>query len=494
MWKRTEIMHSVKPRCPKYSKPQRKGRSNRKPKSIGNWSRFLTWLFLALFPDMTLDQVEKILENRNDIFTVLQKAVMLPFSRKRFAKVLTLLGYRKLREGEIFIGEKRRLLYHGQLIERIIPWSSRRSQVYTERAWEDVQHFFLNEYGIEVSKENRPTVNGRHISLAGLVLEILRKELGFSQPLFIFDSPKDSCGRNKKKRQLLFQDIATSGIFDDFEQLGQKGTEFLQNLFIEIGIVKPPEIILDSLAEWLKNLSLGESSQIVSVICPDYEVNEAGMYTFENLGTGVGKVAGKILSAYPKLIDFFKKYGLLENIQFVMLIAETEADLDWNVKRLGISKEEFLMRIAKSLQRIKQEVPVEIQDRFYAMNLTDVVGKNAWSQIFEQAIYYAEGDIVVPKEREQERIFLQNLVECGISEIAYSKRLNLYHRWCIVDGNFDEDLAKELFIHQKAEHMTSAKIITQSSNNPFVIQGESPWLSIWWQFLIPQILPVIYLE
>ncbi len=457
-------------------------------------SLVLVYLVLALYPEITLDQAEKIVGDQEKFFSLLRKAAVKPFSRRRFAKVLTLLGYRRQRNSEIFIGEKRKLSYHGRFVERIIPWSKRRSKVDTERAWEDVQHFFWNEYGIEISKEKRPMVEGRHISLAALVLEILRKELGFSQPLFTLDRSLSSDEKDRLKRISSFKDLASSGIFDDFIEFGRVGKDFLQTLFIDVKGIHPPKVILRALAEWLRKLLSRESSQIVSVICPDYSVGEAGEYTFENLGTGVGKVAGKILSTYPMLIEFFKRYGLLENIQFIMLIADTEADLGWNVRRLRISKEEFLRRIEKSLQRIRQRIPVEIQDRFYAMNLTDVAGKGSWSQIFRQALDYAKGDIVAPKESEQESRFLQDLIEGGISETAYSKRLGLYQRWCVVDGNFDKDLADELFIHQKAEHMTSARIITQTYNNPFIIQGESPWLSIWWQFLISRILPVIYLE
>jgi len=102
-------------------------------------------------------------------------------------------------------------------------------------------------------------------------------------------------------------------------------------------------------------LAEGHPLTLTSVICPDYgtgmNFDSRLTYNFNDLGDGVGLVAGRALDVHVSLLQFFGDEGV-EAVSSELLMADQEVTPE-NCKRVGIDEVEFLARLRRSQEALK---------------------------------------------------------------------------------------------------------------------------------------------
>jgi len=169
--------------------------------------------------------------------------------------------------------------------------------------------------------------------------------------------------------------------------LGHAGADFVDLICtLAGGKLFAPDAMIESWATWLTRALSGESSTLVSLVCPDYEVVD-GKYTFNALGDGVGLVAGRVIDTLSAWHAFAVKHQL--PISFVICMADFEADSEATRERVGLTHEEFLARCHRSQQAmfasIHEAIPA-INGSIRTPFFTEVIGgRRAWDTALEQA-------------------------------------------------------------------------------------------------------------
>lgn len=266
-------------------------------------------------------------------------------------------------------------------------------------------------------------------------------------------------------------DRATQKRVQPLCDVGKVGEAFARML-VSLPISFPPPEVMQAAAAWLKRAMAGEPSTIFSGVCPDYEVDAEGRYTFNALNDGVGIVAKKVQRALPTVWGFMREHGL--NVNFVVAIGDFEADSEEVLQRVKLTRDEFRARLSRSQEAFRAglhpEMPLQTP---FAGDVGD------WYATIDAArAEVASGKLSGPYKLEDR----------DLAQIVKA-RTSLYERW------YGEGIDAEAILRRQIpEYSAMGTIAERAYQNVLVLGGDATVMGIFWQGLAAQIRPVIYLR
>lgn len=268
------------------------------------------------------------------------------------------------------------------------------------------------------------------------------------------------------------------------------GKEFAM-LLASIGAKLPQEELGDLLVDWLYRVNRGESATIFACVCPDYSYQETGKavpyeYTFNELGSGIGLVANRLLSILPKLYEFFRTGDI--HMHFAIAIADYEADSKETLERIGVSYDEFITRLKSSQNALHQAVLAQVHNisltaPLLKENIVESGKKIDWNNLLDQA---------------QEKIMTNDFGWLGKDEDApsiemiFNSRLPLYKRWYGQEKSKEELM--QVLISQGAEYSAETRVVYEKFPNPLILGADHIAMAPFMQVLVPNGIPVLYLK
>lgn len=193
----------------------------------------------------------------------------------------------------------------------------------------------------------------------------------------------------------------------------------LSDVLQEMDVIYPSEESMGKLVSWVNKGLNQEQLTLFSPICPDYSVEETGnpacpfRHTFNELGSGLGLIAQRILHAIPKFLKALTACGL--RVKVVIGIGDFEAYSDANLNRLNITQAVFLERVAGSKKAFEEASLIDVDVRM----ITDMLGGfQNWQNRYHEFVNHLQ----------QRHFGLAELNERKLLSIV-GKRKNLYDRW-----------------------------------------------------------------
>lgn len=172
---------------------------------------------------------------------------------------------------------------------------------------------------------------------------------------------------------------------------------------------------------------------IVSTVCPDYETNDQGLYTFGGLGEGVGHMPRLHLKVANALLPLLHRHGV--KFEYSLLVADLVEGTDPVVvaKFCEGDIDEFLRRCECTRKAVEALVgvmfPAEIADHVHAESFTTFYGEcyvAAQNEFME----------MVFRRREEERQFGNRFLKTHVG------RLKLYRSF--LRGYLDDPTTEQL--------------------------------------------------
>lgn len=209
-----------------------------------------------------------------------------------------------------------------------------------------------------------------------------------------------------------------------------------------------------ALANWVESASAGESTTLLTVVCPDYP-HENGKYVFGGLWEGVGLVAQRALDSAAYVAELAR--SLAAPVSWVIAMADFEGDHAFNRDAAGVGQEEFIRRCRASCDAILAALP-------------ELEGVNVSVMLFSE---------LMPEDgRFKLRGSLQTLMDMGawiapapIGKI-WKERKPFMLRW--FQG--DEEAAREAFLAQVMDY-AAVGVAARGLPNCLVLGVESPLMA-----------------
>lgn len=264
------------------------------------------------------------------------------------------------------------------------------------------------------------------------------------------------------------------------EELPASIVEKISALMETIDVIFPTEREMQGIVNWfLKGLN-GEEVTIFSPICPDYSVEETGnkeypfRHTFNHVGNGIGLIAQRILNAFPLVEAVLKKCGI--KVNFIVGLGDFETLAESNLKRVKITKEEFVNRCKKSKIAFQNAClfPTEVY------MITDMCGGyQTWLDMFEHFREKLRNNEYGASELSPKKMF--DIIE---------KRKNLYNRW-YGKKDFLVDYLPYI-INQGAEYAALGEILAKLKSHCLVLGADNDAMAPFYS--IKQAIPTLYLK
>lgn len=318
-----------------------------------------------------------------------------------------------------------------------------------------------------------PTVEGETPSLADLSVESLRTTVAPESPPHIHVDLL-APGIQRRLRPLLEMRCA-----DDARQRDPRGAAFARAL-VDLGIAYPPLQVVDAIRVWWERVLAGEPATVVVAVCPDYATRETDdpmrpvAYTFDGLLSGIGHVARRALGALPTLWECFRMSGA-GHVQFVVAMADCESDVAENCRRVGVSRDEFLVRLRESQQAFAAACPPGMS---VATPLLTELDRATWDDLLARARAAVAARQYGPL----------GLTEDDIGIITRARR-SLYERW--YGGVVD---ARAVLDGQVPEYLAAGDLLRQCFPNALMLGTDAITMSPFAQGLGTEIQPVLYLR
>ena len=252
----------------------------------------------------------------------------------------------------------------------------------------------------------------------------------------------------------------------------------LNDLIEKLGIVQPDQATMRLIVAWLQKGLKGEHLTLFAPVCPDYAFEQIGQdlyrYTFSELHSGVGLVARRILDALPFVDAFCKEYRL--HINFVIGIADFEALVEENVKRLNLSVSEFLTRLQKSAETIQEESSVRLE----VCMITDLCGGHAsWVELMQ----------VFKHMFDRNNYGRSGLCQQKLLDIVEARK-PLYDQW-LGERTVLEDYLPQL-LQQGCEYSAMGTLIAQRYTHPLILGADHSAMEPFYH--VEQLMPILYLK
>lgn len=254
-------------------------------------------------------------------------------------------------------------------------------------------------------------------------------------------------------------------------ELGKECGLALAKALIEADFIFPPSKEINQLIKVISRGLEGEEVIITGAFCPDYAYEPTGdpevpyRYTFDSVGSGVGLVAQQFVRTVPYLHAFFKAFGIKH--KFIFGIGDFEANSDDVLQRVGLSREEFILRCMLSLGEFQKSLPPDIPIELRMFESGWANGR--WNKYIHEAHERMKtgdfGDI-------RQNTGKSPLVEVVRFITKASK--SFYCAWYGKD--FTDHELEQLVISQGAEYCAMGRVLAEDfSNKPFLqIAGDRP--------------------
>lgn len=296
----------------------------------------------------------------------------------------------------------------------------------------------------EVTFFNYPTIGGDKPSLRSLVAHALgAMSLDFNRPVI-------------------------DPLWQPLLNVGQAGFE-LKKLIRRIGVDPPPEVVV-AIANWLATALTGAKSTLVCPVCPAWEVDKDGRYTFAGVGDGIGLVAQRMLVRLPAWQEFCQKWQL--DVTFVVAIGDFEAT-ESACESVGVSVEEFLARLRRSQEAFAKEAPVGL-----SLATPFITELGDWLSHYQGAL----GSLTI--NNYSGRLGWP----AGRFDKIVAARTSLYRRWMRVK----QVDAKAMLLKQAAEYAAIGKVVAELSDNPMILAADDSTMTPFWQALLTEPVALIY--
>lgn len=247
-------------------------------------------------------------------------------------------------------------------------------------------------------------------------------------------------------------------------------------LLKELSFYLPSDDYIGAVSEVLLKGLAGEEITLISPVCPDYGYvrnKDRYRYTFDQLGDGIGLVAGRILATLPRLRELLTRHGIRSRV--VIAAGDFEGLDEATVARVKETRFSFLEKVRRSQDKIIAALGFEAASVYIA---TLAGGEAAWRELTARAYRSLCGedlDGLMPT-----RIDLDSILET---------RMQLYQAWHV--GRSRAELAQVL-LSQCAEYAAMGALFHRSFSNPLVIGGDHcRMMPFYW---LHQPIAVLYLR
>lgn len=238
----------------------------------------------------------------------------------------------------------------------------------------------------------------------------------------------------------------------------------LANLMEDLEVLYPDLDTMEHIVTWLQKGLQGEPLTLFSPTCPDYSVEKVEnssypyQYTFNELGSGIGIVAKRILEALPSLDKFFRDHSL--NVTPIVAMCDFEALDESNLRRLKLTTEEFLGKVRKSLSVIQESSTVSLSTFMF----TDLCGGHtSWDKCLKE----------FQKMFADNNYGNSNLTQEKLLEIVKARK-PLYDKWQGERARLEDYLPQ--LIKQGAEYAAMGATIPQQFKNCMILE---PIIPLW---------------
>ncbi|MEX2495357.1 MAG: hypothetical protein WD448_04670 [Woeseia sp.] len=244
----------------------------------------------------------------------------------------------------------------------------------------------------------------------------------------------------------------------------------------ELSFYLPSDDYIAAIADGLLRGLAGETITLVSPVCPDYafrQVKERYRYTFDQLGDGVGLVAGRIVATLPHIQDVLTRHGI--RTRMVIAAGDFEGLDEPILKRLHETRASFRAKLERSQQRIIEAIGRPLRAVFIA----DLAGgEAAWRELTGAAYRSISGGD------------FGGLLETRIDiDSILDARMPLYQAW---HGTQPRQKLAEILLRQCAEYSAMGAVFHRNFENPMVIGGDHHrMMPFYWLY---HRVPVLYLR
>lgn len=212
----------------------------------------------------------------------------------------------------------------------------------------------------------------------------------------------------------------------------------------------------------------GEKIVFFSPVCPDYShkkiAEDLYLLTFEDLGTDIGVIASRIKKYVNNIYNLFDKYKI--NYEHIISIGDFEVLSKSNLKRLNITKDEFLKRVKISQKKIQKSLKKSNSQYLFTNHFG---GLKNWKKEYENVL----------KKIKKRDFKKSKLKKKHLDEIILSRE-QLYKRWF---GNITKKQMLEKLISQAAEYALMGKLINEKYENVFVLGADHSKMSKFYSLL-----------
>jgi hypothetical protein len=251
-------------------------------------------------------------------------------------------------------------------------------------------------------------------------------------------------------------------------------------LFEKIQVISPDKENMQRIVTWLNAGLSGETLYIFSLACPDYSAEPTGdsqypfRHTFNEVHSGIGLIAKRILDAVPVIKNSFEKF----NIDFIPILAMADYEIiaEINLKTLKISSDEFLKRIESSRNSFKKACSVRIETPY----VTELCGGyEKWNDIYSCF-----------RDRFKKNDFgTARINEKIINEILKARK-QLYARWYGFKERIEEYLP--ILVEQAAEYAAVGEIVSRTYKNCLILGADHSVFAPFYN--INRSTPLLYLK
>lgn len=270
--------------------------------------------------------------------------------------------------------------------------------------------------------------------------------------------------------------------YNSIKLLSNNSVDFVQKFMDITQALYPTENCMDRIIEWIKLAQSGKDTTIFVHTCPDYAAepipNSRQMYrhTFSSLGCGIGQIARRVLNILPHLKELLKNLEIQPNI--ISTIADYEAFSNNTLKRMNLTKCEFLQRVEQSRAMFQQKcdniIPVQ------TLMFTDLCGgEKPWLDKIEKI-----------KASFVEKNFGQSNVTSSVFLSIAKRRKALYKNWFSLNVPLEQYVP--LAMNQAAEYAAIGFYITNTYPNCLVLGADSVDFAEFYNFY--KIVPSLYFK
>ncbi len=257
--------------------------------------------------------------------------------------------------------------------------------------------------------------------------------------------------------------------FDQLNKIYSKYTQIIEkekksHLFLEIQQffqntkIKYPsnEIFKDFISLLIKCRKNSENISVISPVCPDYSHTTLKenfySFTFEKLNEDIGLVAKNILNNTKNIKDFFSNIKCHYDQE--LLVGDFEAYEKKNLKKLNITREDFLNKIRLTQSKINSILKTQNSNSFL-----DICGGYT---------YWNKKKNYFQKKLNNFNFGNSNINKEKFNEILESRK-KIYKNWY---PNLTEEQQKEMLVSQGAEYAAMGYFISKKYKNPIVIGAD----------------------